>query len=85
MSTVAKRPEDIGMSAIPLAKRRRVGRPKSSTKESMLATEAGVDVLAQDAATDRHVGRMSLRYANVDIYLDLYRRILLYFVFDCKH
>ena len=71
MSTVAKRPEDIGMSAIPLAKRRRVGRPKSSTKESMLATEAGVDVLAQDAATDRHVGRMSLRYVNVDIYLVL--------------
>ena len=71
MSTVAKRPEDIGMSSIPLAKRRKVGRPKSTTKESMLATEAGVDVVAQDAATDRRVGRMSLRYVNVKIYLVL--------------
>ena len=71
MSTFAKRPEDVKMSARPLAKKRKVGRPKISTKESMLAAEAGVDVLAQDAATDRHVGRMSLRYANGDIYLIL--------------
>ena len=65
MSAVAKRPEDIKMSALPPAKKRKVGRPKVSTKKSMLATEAGADVLVQDAATNRHVGRMSLRYVNI--------------------
>ena len=43
------------------AKRRRPGRPKSFANEAKLATEAGIDVVAQDAATDRRVGRMSLR------------------------
>ena len=69
MSTVAKKPEDLGTSALPPAKRRKVGRPKSSIKELRLATEAGIDVLAQDAATDRRVGRMSLRYSEIYNYI----------------
>ena len=42
-------------------KKRKIGRPKTLPNESMLATDAGADITAQDTATDRRVGRMSLR------------------------
>ena len=48
-------------TSFPKTKKRKIGRPKTFPNDSTTAAETHLDVTSQDTATDRRVGRMSLR------------------------